>query len=139
MINGFVTTNRYARVINLPVSFSQTELGSGKNITILKLPLAINQRFELRSLTIAMIAILTPGQVAALLNTAMGLCSVGLYQSSMLCSPLAYAAFNDQTSTANPFSPCVIETPGTYSVIVSNNTSNIDLAVVVTGSVKFCF
>jgi len=90
-------------------------------------------------LTLAVISILTPGVVPAFLNTAMNACSVGLYRGTMLTSPLAYASFTNMTSTTNPFSSCVIETPGTYTLIVSNNTDNTDLSVTATGSIKIYY
>lgn len=138
-MNGFVTTQRYARVLNLPLSLSQTELAKGKSIYISEIPLEINQRLEVRSLTLTVAAILTPGVIPAYLNTAMSLASVGVYRGKMITSPLTYAAFTEQATTTNPFSVCVIETPGTYNVIVSNNTSNTDLSVIVTGAVKLYY
>ena len=138
-MNGFVTTNRFARVIDLPLSLSQTELAAGKQIFIARIPVALHQRIEIKSLTLAVIAILTPGVVPIYLNTAMQLCSVGLYRGTMITSPLCYTAFTDESSTTNPFSTCVVETPGTYNVIVSNNTTNTDLSVVVTGNAKFFY
>jgi hypothetical protein len=138
-MNGFVTTNRYARIVDLPLSFAQTELRSGKSIVIAKLVLGQHSRLELRALTVAVVAVLTPGVVPVYLNTAMWLCSVGLYRSTMITSPLAYAAFAEQTGMVNPFAPCIVATPGTYSVMVSNNTGNIDLAVTATGSIKLYY
>lgn len=138
-MNGFVTTNRYARVIDLPLCLSQTELAAGKQILIARIPIALHQRLEIRSLTVAVITILTPGVVPIFLNTAMQLCSVGLYRGTMITSPLCYAAFANASDTTNPFSTCVVETPGTYNVIVSNNTSNTDVSVVVTGNAKFYY
>jgi len=138
-MNGFVTTNRFARVLSLPISFPQTDLGSGRAIVVAKIPLEMNQRLEIRALCISLVAILTPGVVPVYLNTAMQLCSVGVYESTMISSPLVYAAFFDQTSMANPFSCCVIETPGLYNVIVSNNTSNTDMAVCATGAAKIFY
>lgn len=139
MLNGFITTNRFARILNLPISFAQTDLGAAKSIIIAQIPLAMHQRLELRSLTISLIAILTPGVIPNYHNTAMGACSVGLYQSTMISSPLAYAAITDNPCTANPFSPCIIQCPGTYSVIVSNNSSNLDMAVSATGVIKIYY
>lgn len=138
-MNGFVTTKRYARVLNVPISFPQTDLGSGRAIIVSRIPLAINQRLEIRALAITLVSILTPGAIPNYLNTALQLCSVGVYESTIITSPLVYAAFFDQTSTSNPFSPCVIETPGNYTVIVSNNTSNVDMAVAATGSLKLYY
>ena len=138
-MNGIITTSRYARTLDLPISFAQTELRSGKAITITQIPLAQGQRLELRSLTIVLAAVLTPGVVPVYLNSFLHLCSVGLYRGPMLCSPLAHAVVSDGASTTNPFAPCVIETAGTYSIIVSNNTNNTDMAVIATGSAKIYF
>lgn len=139
MPNGFVTTNRYARALDLPFSFPQTEIRSGKQITVAVIPLAMNQRLVVRSLTLMVVSVLTPGVIPAYLNTAMSLASAGLYRGSMITSPLVYAAFADATTSSNVFSPCVLESPGTYSLTVSNNTSNTDLSVVVTGSAKIYY
>jgi len=138
-MNGFITSNRFARSLNLPLSFAQTELRSGKAVVISEIKLELHQRLELRTLTLAVIAVLTPGVIPVALNTALGLCSVGLYRGNMLTSPLGYTMFTNQTSTLNPFSPCIVETPGTYKVIVSNNTSNTDLSVTATGALRILF
>lgn len=138
-MNGFITTNRFARIVDLPLSFAQTELKSGKSIIIAQIPLLINQRLEFRTLTLSIIGILTPGVVPAYLNTAMGLCSVGVFRGTITTGPITFASFTDQSVTTNPFACCVVETPGTYNVIVSNNSSNTDLAVAVTGSAKLYY
>ena len=138
-MNGFVTTNRLARVLDLPFSFPQTEIRSGKQIRIAVIPLALHQRLVVRSLTVMVVSILTPGVVPVYLNTAMSSVSAGLYRGTMITSPLVYAAFAEANATANLFSPCVVETPGTYTLTVSNNTSNTDFAVVVTGSAKIYY
>jgi hypothetical protein len=139
MPNGLVTTNRYARIADMPISFPQTQLNAGTLIIITQIVLAMHQRLELRSLNCALDAILTPGVVPIYLNSAMGTCSVCVSRSLTVCSPLAYALVVDRSTTSNPFSPCVIETPGVYNVIVSNNTSNTDMAVTATGMFKLYY
>lgn len=138
-MNGFITTQRFARVTDLPISFPQTELRSGKSVVVSVFPLARNERLVIRSLTLMLVNILTPGVLPVFLNTAMSLCSAGLYRGTMITNPLVYAAFAETHTTSNPFAPCVIETPGTYTVMVSNNTSNTDISVAVTGSAKFYY
>lgn len=138
-MNGFVTSNRYARIHDLPFSFPQTEIRSGKQITVAVIPVALHQRLVVRSLTVMVVNILTPGVIPIYLNTAMSLVSAGLYRGSMVTSPLIYAVFSEANTTSNLFSPCVIETPGNYTLTVSNNTSNTDFAVVVTGSAKIYY
>lgn len=136
MPNGFITTQRFARIANLPISLPQTQLNAGMLIVAMKITLAMHQRLELRSLNCFLANILTPGAIPVYLNTAMGLCSVSVTRSLTVCSPIAYALVKDRSTTSNPFSTCVIETPGVYNVIVSNNTSNVDMAVTATGLFK---
>jgi hypothetical protein len=136
MPNGLVTTQRFARIASLPISLPQTQLNAGMLIVAMKITLAMHQRLELRSLNCFLASILTPGAIPTYLNTAMGLCSVCVTRSLTVCSPLAYALVKDTSTTSNPFSLCAIETPGVYNVIVSNNTSNVDMAVTATGLFK---
>jgi|PlaIllAssembly_1097288.scaffolds.fasta_scaffold15854_3 hypothetical protein len=138
-MNGYVTTNRFPRIWDVPFNFGQTEVRRGKNLVIAAFELAVNQRIELRDMTVALITILTPNAVPIYLNTAMELCSAGLYRGTMLTGPIAYAAFTEQAVSVNAFYRCVIASPGTYQFIVSNNTSNVDLSVAVSGSFKFYY
>lgn len=138
-MNGYVTDARAARIVNLPVALAQTELRAGKTLVVATVQLGLGQRLELRTLTLGLLAVLTPGAVPAYLNSALGLCSAGLYRGTMITSPLAVTQSLGNTTTVNPFSPCVVATPGTYSVIVSNNTNNTDLSVSVTGTIKLFF
>lgn len=138
-MNGFVTTNRYARIADMPISFPQTQLNAGKLMIVTKINLALHERLELRVLNCFLAAILTPGVVPVYLNSAMGLCSICISRSMTVCSPLVYALASDQTTASNPFAPCIIETPGVYNVIVSNNTSNTDMAIAATGMFKLYF
>jgi len=138
-MNGLITSVRYNRVVNLPISLAQTELRAAQTMQIATFALSVGQRLELRLLTISLINVLTPAVTPNIINTSMGLCSVGFYRGTMICSPLAFATITDQNSTVNPFAKCVVEGPGTYTVIVSNNTDNTDLAVTATGSAKLYF
>ena len=135
-MNGYVTTSRYARCLDLPVCLPQTELRAAKRLQIFTIQLRHGQRLELRSLTMSLLSVLTPGAVPTYLNAALSTCSVGLYAGNMITSPLAYTGTYGGATTVNPFSTCVVETPGTYGIIVSNNTANTDLSVAVTGSIK---
>jgi hypothetical protein len=143
-MNGFITTNRFNRVFDLPMAFAQTEVRSGKQMVVCRYELGLNQRLVIRSLTCSLIAVLTPGVTPAYLNSALGSCSVGIYRASSvnyppITSPLAFAGVTESSCTVNPFAPCVIETPGIYAVVVSNNTSNIDLAIAASGAAKFYY
>lgn len=138
-MNGIVTTQRHARAVDLPFSFPQTEVRAGGQLVVAVIPLALHQRLVVRSLTLSVVSILTPGATPSYLNTAMHLCSVGLYRGTMITCPLVYSAFSEATTTSNPFSPCAVETPGTYRLVLSNNTDNVDLSVAATGSAKLYF
>ena len=138
-MNGFVNSVRRDRCVDLPISMAQTELRAGKTLSILQIKLALGQRLELRSLSIGMPAVLTPGLVPEYLNTAMSMCSVGLYRGTIITGPLAYTTSIGAVTTTNPFSPCVVESPGVYNVTVSNNTSNLNLSVVVAGAIKLYY
>lgn len=135
-MNGLVTDNRLKRSVSFPLAMAQTALTAGKVITLASIPVNRGQRLELRSLSIGLLNVLTPDTIPAYLNTAMGLCSVGLYQETMLTSPLAYTFSYGNTTTVNPFTPCIITSPGVYAVLVSNNTSNVDLSVAVSGAIR---
>ena len=138
-MTGFVTTNRYARCVDMPLCLAQTELRAGKVITLARIVLTLGQRLELRMLALSQLAVLTPGTDPLYLNAALGMCSAGLYNNTMITSPLGYTYSSGGTTTSNPYDVCVIESPGTYDVLVSNNTSNLDLSVAVAGVLKLYF
>jgi hypothetical protein len=136
-MNGYITTNRFSRIVDIPAAFAQTELRRGKTIQVAQVPLSLGQTLQLKSLTVTLVRVLTPGQVPDLLNSSLGLCSVGLYFGPMLSSPLAYAKVTTAgAATVNPFSTKVFSSQGFYTVLVANNTSNLDLSVAVSGALK---
>lgn len=95
---------------------------------------------EIRSLSIKVVSILTSGVTPVHLFDAYGLCVIGVYKGSTDCTPLVYASSLDSTAvTSNPFQRAVITSPGTYRVVARNCTSNVDLAVVGTGSVRLFY
>ena len=133
----YVTTQRYAKTAALPVSLTQTELRRAKSIAVTSWSLERGERMELSNLTLHVVKILTPGPLPVYTNTALGACSVGLYFGNTLTSPLAWASIGTVgVATVNPFAVYRVATPGLYTVIVSNNTSNIDLSACVTGSIR---
>ena len=136
-MRGYITPYRLGRILDVPISLPQTELRTNKTIEIAAIPLALGQRMTVQSLTVTVVRILTPGQVAELNNVALGICSVHWLFGFMLTGGLACAATSTVgSSTANLFSRATAGTPGVYRFIVSNNTNNLDLSVVVTGSAK---
>lgn len=136
---GFVTTNRLDRSLNIPLCAAQTELRANKRLVMGTFTLAQFQRLEIRSLTIKIGRVLTPGAVPFYSFTSYGLCSVGIYRGKGTCSPIVYTMINTDPTTVNPFQPCIISSPGLYTVLMLNNTTNIDLAVVASGVAKLYY
>ena len=136
-MNGFVMPSRLAQIVEVPLSMAQTELRRGKTLQIAQVILAQNQVLELRSLTLNLVRILTFGQLPAYLNSAFGLCSVGVYFGPMISSPISYVKITTSgAALMNPYKRKVIKSPGTYTVLIANNTSNLDMSVCATGSMK---
>lgn len=139
-MNGLITPNRLGRIIDIPVCFSSTELNYSRAIHVAQVPLTLGQKMVMRTLTLHVPNILTPTLTPILFNSALGCVSVGVYFGDMLTSPLAVAKMSGVGScTVNPFSQHVFATPGIYTVVVSNNTNNVDYAVIVTGAFKLYF
>ena len=90
-MNGYVTPNRLSRVLDIPISFAQTELRRGKYIQIAQIPIELNQRLHVRGLVIHCVKNLTPGISPVYATTSLGTVSVGVYFGSVLTSPLALA------------------------------------------------
>lgn len=136
-MNGYVTPTRLLRVLDIPISFAQTELRRGKFIQIGQIPIENSQQLHIRSLSIHCVKNLTPGQVPVYATTSLGAVSVGVYFGSTLTSPLALAyVFNLGVSSINPFHVIKCLSPGVYTVLVSNNTTNMDFSVAATGCAK---
>lgn len=136
-MSTYVSDARFANILTLPISLPQTELRRGGSIQAAILPLNLGESFELRSLTLHLLKILTPGVLPVLNNTSLGLLSVGVYLTPMLTGSAAIAFINSPGAvTYNPSAPARYSSPGLYRVIVSNNCSNLDLSVIVAGSVK---
>ena len=124
-------------MLNIPVSFAQTELRRGKFMQIAQMPLALGQLLQMRSLTLHVISNLTPGVLPVYSTSSLGTISVGLYFGSTITSPLALASVPTAGfSSINPYALVKCVSPGVYIVIVSNNTTNMDFSVCVTGSAK---
>ena len=136
-MNGYVTPTRLLRVLDIPISFAQTELRRGKFIQIAQIPIEVTQQLHVRNLTIHCVKNLTPGQVPVYATTSLGTVSVGLYFGSALTSPLAVAyVLNLGISSINPFHVVKCLSPGVYTVVISNNTTNMDFSVAATGVAK---
>lgn len=133
----YLTPERYRKIVNLPISLAETELGRGRTMHAWRWTVVQGEKLELQSLSLHVVKILTPGVLPVYLNTALGAVSVGLYFGQTLTSPIAWASVETVGSAmVNPFATCRIVTPGLYTVIVANNTANTDVAVCATGVLK---
>lgn len=134
---SYLTTNQFDRIVTMPISLPQTELRRQRYLHVGVYPVALGQRLELRSLTLHLLKILTPGVGAILDNTVSGLCSVGIVIGSMATSVIGQVSINGLgASTWTADQPVIITAPGTYRVVAFNNSSNIDVSLAVTGSMK---
>lgn len=134
---ALVTQNIFSRVLAIPVALAQTELRRGRALHVAQFKIELGQALELRSLNLHIVKVLTPGVVPSYINRSLGLASVGVYDGPMLTSALALVkGAQVGISQFNPWSARRFVSPGTYTVVVSNNTSNVDVSVVVTGALK---
>lgn len=133
----YVTPNRLSRTLALPITLPQTELRRARSIQLAQFKLMTGQALELRALNLHLLKILTPGVIPTYVNKPLGFVSVGVYFGNMLTSSVALVrAFNIGCVQFNPYQSRILRTPGIYSVIVANNTNNVDASVCVTGSLK---
>ena len=99
--------------------------------------LQAGQLLELRCLNLHLIKVLTPGVIPEYVNRSLGLASVGVYEGPMLTGGGALVkGLQVGVSQFNQWSVRRFISPGTYDVIISNNTRNIDISVAVTGTLK---
>lgn len=134
---GFITKAALKTIVSMPVTLPQTELRRSRTLTIASIPLQLGEELEIKSLVLSSYRNLSPGNVPEYLTGSLGILSVGLYFGRTVTSPLALAVLSKLgTSMVNPYKACKCKTPGVYSIIVSNNTTNMDYSVAVTGSVK---
>jgi len=135
---SYLTASHFDEILTLPISLPETELRRQRSIQIATFPVALGQRLELRSLTVHLVKILTPGVAATLDNTVLGLCSAGIIVGSMATCVIGNVIVNDLGAGCwRSDQPVIITSPGIYRVLAFNNANNVDLSVAVTGSVKF--
>ena len=134
---AYVTPNIFGRILTIPVSLAQTELRRGKDIQIMQFDLKLGQIFELRALNLHVLKVLTPGVTPEYVNRSLGLASLGVYEGPMLTGALALVKGSQVGVTQfNPWMVRRFVSPGTYTVLISNNTRNVDLSVSAMGALK---
>lgn len=130
-----LTSPQFERILSVPISLPQTELRRGKHLEICHWHLRQGEKLVLRSLTLHVVKILTPGEVPQLTTTALGTASVGLYAQAVGTIPITYVSVPTAGSASlNPFALVRVTAPGSYLLGIVNHTSNLDLAVAVTGA-----
>lgn len=136
-MTGYITPGRYAQTFDIPISLPQTELRRGRYIIVGQIQLALGQAMRIRCLNLHLVNIITPTAVPATFNTALGIVSAGIFLGPMFCSSAALLSSSSPgIISMNPFQFQDFATPGLYTVVVSNNTSNVDVSVLLTGVAK---
>jgi len=136
-MNGYITTSRHNSLLDAPILLPQTELRRGRYIIAGQIKLTLGQVLRIRCFTLHFVNILTPTVTPSIFNTAMGLVSASVTTTPMVCSsPLRVSATAPSVVAHNSFSYVDFATPATYYFLVSNNTSNVDISVSLTGVAK---
>lgn len=136
-MNGLLTPARFNAILTVPFNLAQTELRRSKTLHVATLPLFTGQWMDLASMTLNVLRVLTPGASPEYVNTALNSVSVGLYFGDSVASPVAVVkTATVGASVLNPYRRVRVGAPGVYTIKVSNNTSNLDFSVVVTGALR---
>lgn len=136
-MSGYVTDQRLTAIYDLPIQLPQTELRRGRIVTAGQVRLYLGQVMRVRIFALHLINIITPDVNPNLLSTPLGLASAGVFLGPMVCSSCTLAAAKTPgIVNSNAFQYQEFATPGVYSFVVSNNTSNVDLTVALTGVAK---
>jgi hypothetical protein len=138
----YITSERYASILDLPICLPETELRRGTVVQIASFKLTAGQVAAVRFLNLNVLHVLTPGVVPDAINSAYGWCYAGVFAGHMVASPFIVVASSQVGSTSlNSAEENLVASPGLYTVLVANNTGKlydfaIDLLVCVTGVIK---
>jgi hypothetical protein len=134
---SYLTTNQFNRIETVFLALPQTELRRKRMLQVAAFMVRLGQTAELRGLHLHLLQVLTPGTVGDIATTVLGAVSAGVcFEKGMLTGALATVSLSvPGTACWNPAQPVRITAPGNYKVYVSNNTSNLDFSVLVTGSI----
>lgn len=137
---SYLTLTDYDRLLFSPISLPETELRRQNFLRISTLVVQPGQRLEMCCLHLQVFKLLTFGVSPILADSTLGLCSVGLLASTMFTSAVGLVTLGAVgTATWNQDQPIMISAPGSYQVIVYNNSLNMDLSVVVTGAARIYY
>lgn len=136
-MNGFVTEDRFQTIYDLPIQLPQMELRRGRFIVFGAVTVTLGQVIRVRCFNLHLINIITPESTPNIFSTPLGLVSAGIFTSPMLCSAgVLMRASSPGVTGFNNFQYRDFAVPGTYYFGISNNTSNVDMTVAVTGVAK---
>ena len=136
-MNGYITTQRFGTTFDVPIQLPQTELRRGRYINCGQVRLTLGQTMRVRSFNLHLISILTATALPSIFSSSLGIVSAGIYTSPMMCSSACLlSAQSPGLISLNTFAYRDFSTPGIYYFTVSNNTSNVDITVALTGVVK---
>ena len=137
-----MTPSRFNSVLTLPLGIAQVDLRQNSCILLGSVVLNEGQAFNVSFLSLQTVRI-NSTDTPQFLTSTLGLCYAGVYfQGDLpvhlpLGMPISgIVSVTPSLSQIGPFDSRRLSTPGTYDVFVVNNTSNIDLEVVVTGCGK---
>ncbi len=133
-MNGFVTTTRFATNYAVPIALPQMELRRGRFTVVGQVQIVLGQTMRVRMLNLHLINVITINTAPVELSTPMGVVSAGIYLGPMITSsPAMLRATSPGVVSMYPFQYREFSTPGIYYFVVSNNTTNIDVTVALTG------
>lgn len=136
-MNGYVTGDRFQTIYDLPIQLPQTELRRGRFMVFGAITLVLGQVMRVRCFNLHVVNLITPENTPNIFNTPLGLVSAGIFTSPMLCSGgVLISSSSPGVVGFNNFQYRDFAVPGTYFFGISNNTSNIDLTVALTGVAK---
>ena len=137
IVNGFITEQRFGTSLDVPITLPQTELRRGRYINCGQVCLTLGQTMRIRCLNLHLVNIITATAIPNIFSTALGIVSAGIYTSPMACSSACLlSAQSPGIVSLNSFAYKDFSTPGVYYFMVSNNTTNIDVSVALTGVAK---
>jgi len=141
MSSGLVTQPRLDMIVDLPIGLAQAKLPRATSIVMASIVVGLGQRLRLGwlSLQLVRLSATTPSR----LNTSLGIAYVGVFAGgaelariptgTALCVISLNGPF---VKLLNPYVARDMEGPDVVNVVAVNNTSNVDMEVVVTGSAK---
>lgn len=136
---SLITEELYSRMLTIPISLPQTVIGPNTSLVVaaVKLELPNMLRFRWLNLQLASNGLERPNRV----NSSLGFAYAGIYAGVRDHVPTGLPLAISIASTigvrsTNPFAKRDFSAPDTYEILVTNNTTNNSLRVVVSGCLQ---